>query len=424
MDFTLNKKQSFWRYENAILTMMFFTFGFVFMERLSIIYLFPFIGPALKLSNGQIGMIVSVLAVTWAVSGWVFSSISDSIGSKRKVLLPVTLAFSALSFLSGIVGSFVSMIVVRGLMGIAEGPVLPIAQSAVIADSTPSRRGFNAGFMQSSLGLIGSTITPLMVTMVATKYSWNSAFYLVGIPGLIMFLVLAKWMREPGQVKNDPHAHKKITKAEMKQVYKHKNVWLCTLISAFFMTWLFAFTTFAPEYLTQVDHFNGQQMGLIMAAIGLGSFVWGFVAPAISDRIGRKPTLIIFAVIASLSPLSLALIHGSLGVMIVLGFFTAVGQGCFPLFMSIIPGDSLPGGLVATAIGVTQLVGELIGGTIAPSLGGFAADAWGLQAPLYIAFAGALVGAVIASGLKETAPRKVGVIESSRLTNAQVQSVE
>lgn len=416
----MNQKQSFWRYENAILTMMFFTFGFVFMERLSIVYLLPFIGPDLKLSNAQIGMIVSILAVCWAVSGWVFSSISDSIGSKRKILLPITLAFSALSFLSGFVSNFVSMLVVRGLMGIAEGPVLPIAQSAVIAESTPSRRGFNAGFMQSALGLIGSTVTPIIVTMVATKHSWHSAFYLVGIPGLIMFLVLAKWMREPGKVKNDPHAHKKITKAEMKQVYKHRNVWLCTIISAFFMTWLFAFTTFAPEYLTQVDHFNGQQMGLIMGAIGFGSFVWGFVAPAISDRIGRKPTLIIFSIIASLSPLCLALVHGSLGLMMVLGFFTAVGQGCFPLFMSIIPGDSLPVGLVATAISVTQLVGELIGGTIAPSLGGFAADAWGLQAPLYIAFGGALAGAFIATGLKESAPAKAGVAEANPIVEIEL----
>jgi sugar phosphate permease len=73
VDITLNNKQSFWRYENAILTMMFFTFGFVFMERLSIVFLLPFIGPALKLTNGQIGMIVSILAVCWAVSGWVFS---------------------------------------------------------------------------------------------------------------------------------------------------------------------------------------------------------------------------------------------------------------------------------------------------------------------------------------------------------------
>lgn len=207
----------------------------------------------------------------------------------------------------------------------------------------------------------------------------------------------------------------------MKQVYKHRNVWLCTIISAFFMTWLFAFTTFAPEYLTQVDHFNGKQMGLIMAAIGFGSFVWGFIAPAISDKIGRKPTLIIFSIIASLSPLCLALIHGSLGLMMVLGFFTAVGQGCFPLFMSIIPGDSLPVGLVATAISVTQLVGEIVGGTLAPSLGGFAADAWGLQAPLYIAFGGALVGALIACGLKESAPVKIGVVENP-LSTIQIKS--
>ena len=47
--------------------MMFFTFGFVFMERLSIVYLFPFIAPALKLTNGQIGMIVAGYLVLYPI---------------------------------------------------------------------------------------------------------------------------------------------------------------------------------------------------------------------------------------------------------------------------------------------------------------------------------------------------------------------
>jgi len=266
--------------------------------------------------------------------------------------------------------------------------------------------------MQSSLGLIGSTITPILVTFVAAKYIWHSAFYLVGIPGLVMLIILSKYMREPRkaagkEVKNQ--VSHKVTRKDLAAVYKNRNVLLCTLISCFFMTWLFVFTTFAPIYLTTVAHYSTEEMGLIMAAIGFGAFVWGFVAPSISDKFGRKPTLIIFCLISCLSPLLLAVIHGSLPVMMVLGFITSVGQGCFPLFMAIIPGESLLFHLVASAIALTQFAGEVFGGAIAPSIAGFSADSWGLQAPLWIAFVGALISGFTAIGLKETAPIRIQV---------------
>ena len=379
------KKNAFLNYENGVVLMMFFLFGFVFMERLSIVFLFPFIAPDMGLTNADLGVIVAVLSITWALSGWIFSSLSDLIGSKRKVLLPATLAFSICSFLSGIATTFLAMILVRAVMGLAEGPVQPIAQSAILSESTPKRRGFNSGFMQSSLGLLGATLTPIIVTAYAAKYSWHGAFYLVGVPGLIMFFVLAKYMREPKKVVEDKKEPVKATRKDYLQVYKNRNTLLCTLISAVFMTWLFVF----------------------MAAVGFGSFIWGFVGPGISDKIGRKPTLIIFSFIACLAPLVLALVHGSVGLMMILGFFTAVGQACFPLFMAIIPGESIKAGLIASAISVTQLIGELVGGCVAPVLAGVAADAWGLEAPLYIACAGAIIGGIIAFGLKETAPIKL-----------------
>ncbi|UOF90323.1 MFS transporter [Fodinisporobacter ferrooxydans] len=402
-----NAKRSFFRYENGIVLMMFFTFGFVFMERLSVVFLFPFIAPDLKLNNGQIGLIVSMLSICWAISGWVFGSISDISGSRKKVLLPITLLFSLFSFLSGLTKSFVTMVLIRGLMGLSEGPVLPIAQASVIADSSPERRGFNLGFVQSSIGLIGATLTPILVTAFATRYSWHSAFYLVGIPGIIMFFILFKYMKEPKLSADNGHVHERSGFKEFTIVYRNRNTWICTIISAFFMAWLFVFTTFAPIYLTTVDKFKPEEMGLIMAAIGFGSFVWGFVGPAISDKFGRKPTLIVFSLIAALSPLCFAVIHGSVAVMMLLGFLTTVGQGCFPLFMAVIPGESLPFKYAASAVAMTQLVGELVGGTIAPSIAGFAADSFGLQAPLWIAFAGALISGFVAFGLKETAPAKV-----------------
>ncbi|ATY84087.1 MFS transporter [Kyrpidia spormannii] len=418
----MNKiKQKFLTYENGILLMMFFTWGFVFMERLSVSFLFPFFAPELKLNNAQLGLIASVLGVTWAISGWIFSSTSDLIGSRKKVLVPITFVFSICSFLSGAAKSFVNMLLVRALMGLSEGPVLPIAQAAVTAESSSRRRGFNIGFVQSAASLIGATLTPLIVTVIAMNYSWRTAFYIVGIPGLVMTFILLKYMREP-KVKEPAlqgQVHTKASWADYRKVFMHRNVWLCVVISAFFMTWLFVFTTFAPTFFVEADHFSAGEMGLIMSAVGLGNFLWTIIIPTISDKLGRKPTLILFSFVAILSPLLLATVHGSLAVMMLISLVTTVGNGVFPLFMVIIPSESLPLGVAATAISLTQLIGELVGGTIAPTLAGIAADQFGLSAPLYIAAAGALVCALVGFGLKETAPIKQRVTTASTETAIQ-----
>ncbi|GMA56921.1 hypothetical protein GCM10025858_14240 [Alicyclobacillus sacchari] len=128
------------------------------------------------------------------------------------------------------------------------------------------------------------------------------------------------------------------------------------------------------------------------------------MGPYISDKWGRKPTLVLFSFVAVLSPVCLALIHGSVLVMSIIGFLTCAGQACFPLFMVVVPGESLSPKYVGTAVGLVQMVGELIGGTAIPSIAGVAADHYGLQAPLWIAAAGAAVSGFIAFTLKETAP--------------------
>lgn len=400
------------QYENLLVGMMFFTFGFVFMDRLSIVFLFPFIGPALHLNNAEIGMIVSILSITWAISGWFFGSFSDHLRRKRAFLIPITLFFSITSILSGLVNSFYTMVIVRGLMGLGEGPILPIAQAAVSEASTPKRRGFNLGFVQSASGLLGATIAPIVVTDIAATSSWRNAFYLLAVPGILMTLVLWRFMKKEDAHLQADHTHVRLPYAT---VFTHRNVWLSTVISGAFMTWLFVLTTFAPLYLIKVDHFTIPQMGLIMSAMGFGSFIWGFFVPYLSDHFGRKITLILFSFISCLSPLALLTIHSTVTIMMLVGFFANVGQGCFPLFMAIIPAESVNPTQAATAISLSQGAGELVGGALLPTLAGAAADTFGLSAPLWIAAAGALCAAVVSMALIETAPRHVQVEPNKNL---------
>jgi hypothetical protein len=95
-------------------------------------------------------------------------------------------------------------------------------------------------------------------------------------------------------------------------------------------------------------------------------------------------------------------------------FFFGWGlNGIFPLFMATVPSESVPPHRVATALGLCMGTGEVIGGVLAPSLAGAAADAGGLAMPLWIMLALTLAAGGLACGLDETAPRKRAATTSS-----------
>src|SRR5436305_13198067 len=110
-------------YEFGLVVLMFFTWGTVFLDRMSVLYLAPYIAPDLHLTHAHVGLLASSLAVAWAVAGLVFGAISDRIG-RRPVLVPAVFVFSALSWLSGLVRTFGQVLGVRTLMGTSEGPLL------------------------------------------------------------------------------------------------------------------------------------------------------------------------------------------------------------------------------------------------------------------------------------------------------------
>ena len=109
------------RYENTLVAILFFSWGTVFLDRTSQHYLAPYFAPEFHLSHQQIGMLGSVVAVTWALSTLFFGALSDRVGRKL-ILVPVVFIFSTLSWISGIVHSFHQLLLVRALLGIAEGP--------------------------------------------------------------------------------------------------------------------------------------------------------------------------------------------------------------------------------------------------------------------------------------------------------------
>jgi sugar phosphate permease len=72
--------------------------------------------------------------------------------------------------------------------------------------------------------------------------------------------------------------------------------------------------------------------------------------------------------------------------------------------MATIPAESVPSRAIASALGLIMGAGELIGGFVAPTVAGFAADRYGLSLAMWMSAAGAILAGILSFGLVETAP--------------------
>jgi predicted MFS family arabinose efflux permease len=394
------------KYEFTLVVLLFITWGTVFLDRMSVLYLAPFVVPALHLTRAQVGLVASSLAVAWALSGLVVGAVSDRIG-RRPVLVPAVFAFSILSWISGLVRSFAQLFVVRTLMGAAEGPTWATITATIEESSAPQRRGRNVGVVVSAAALVGMAAAPVLTTQIASRIGWRPAFFVAGLPGIVLGVILWKFLREPEE-NGAVAVHHKPALSEYFSLLRYRNMWLCCAGSAGFMTWLWVMHTFAPLYITEVTKNTATFAGFILGASGLGAFVWGLILPWMSDRTGRKPALLLVAAISAVVPLTYQtpfLIHHP-WLMALAGFVANGGQGIAALTLVIIPTETVPAGFTATAIGLATLVGEIVGGTLAPAISGAISDRYGLGASLWIAAGGAFVVFLVGVFIKETAPAR------------------
>jgi len=391
------------RYERTLVAILFFTWGTVFLDRTSQHYLAPFFAPEFHLNHEQIGLLGSVLAITWAISTLFFGALSDRIG-RKPILVPAVFIFSILSWLSGTAHSFHQLLLVRAMLGIAEGPAWSIMTALIEESSAPTRRGRNIGIVVSAAALVGLAVAPVLTTQIGARFGWRWAFFVSGVPGLVLGFLIWKFVKEPVN-KIIPGSHSQPVRIwDFLSILRYRNTWLCCVAAAGFLSWLFLDNIFAPLYITEVAHQAPTTAGFLMGASGLGSFFLALFFPTLSDRIGRKPVLLIMAILCLAVPLALLvpLLYSYPWVLAAIVAVTNAGQGIGALVLVLIPTESVPPQFAATAIGLTTLVSEIAGATMAPLIAGAVAESHGLAATLWMSAGGAALVFVAALFLTET----------------------
>jgi predicted MFS family arabinose efflux permease len=391
-------------YEITVVLLLGLAFGFAYFDRMAMTFLSPYVVEDLGLSNTQVGALGSGLSATWALGAYFIGRWSDAAGKRKPFLLAFMVIFSFCSVLSGLAAGFGTLFASRMVMGAVEGPFLPICLAIIAAASMESRRGVNVGIVQNFFGsLIGTAIAPIVLVWLADHYGWRSAFYLAGVPGLILALLIWRFIREPAMPPRPAnYAPPPLLPLGM---LRNRNIAICSLLSCLMVGSLVIDSIFLPLFFTGPRGWEPKTMSFVMAILGLTPGLGGVLVSWISDRVGRRPPMIAGCFLAAICPFAALWFGGSIPALTSILFVSWLGIGVFPLFMGLVPAETLGHARAATAMGLVVGIGELSGGFLGPLIGGRLADTYGLQAPLLIQGAMALIAGVVAFALVETNPR-------------------
>ncbi|MDE2229313.1 MAG: MFS transporter [Alphaproteobacteria bacterium] len=391
------------RYEYGITALLVLFWGFVGLNRVGIGFIFPKIVPEFHMAMWQAGLLISGTSVTWAFSSWIGGWLSDRYG-RRNVLLPAVGFTCLMTAAMGGAWNFLSMFVVRDLLGIGDGVGWSVGEATINEESAPQRRGFNQAVFTAGYTLIGAGLGAIIITTLTNDLGWRWVFPIIGAAGMLVLIALYAVMREP-PVRTEHHPI--AWRAGVRQL-RDPSMLAVTIAGCAVLSWLQVTIGFNVLFLTRVRQFSLVEAGGIAAVWGFSGVAGQIILPLISDLWGRKRTVMV-------SALACAVIlgfyigggYGTGEMRLLLGLSGFFGWGLLPIVLATCVSELVSDELRGAALGMTNFFAVIFGTTVMPVIGGLVADHFGLGATLWLCVGSEIVVAIAIMTVRETAPRVV-----------------
>jgi MFS family permease len=275
------------------------------------------------ISKGEAGLLGTSALLLSALGGWLAGLAADRYG-RVKILQVTILWFAFFTFLSGFANGFTQLLIFRGLQGLGFGGEWAVG-SVLIGETIRSEyRGRAVGTVQGGWAIgwgISALFYTLFFAVLPPQLAWRAMFWVGILPALLVV-----WIRRhvsESDIFEDSLAAKKAKPAtHFLQIFSpvlFRTTLLASLVALGAQGGYHAITTWLPLYLTarglSVTHTGGYLLVVIA-----GSFAGYVTAAQLADRIGRKWTLILFAVLSFATVLFYTVLPISDRVMLFLGF--------------------------------------------------------------------------------------------------------
>lgn len=157
----------------------------------------------LALTDAELGSLMSGFLIVFAVIAPIFGMLGDRRSRPRLIAFGVA-CWSVATALSGLAGSFAALFAARASVGIGEAAYVTIGPS-LLSDYFPrGERGRVMAIFFCAIP-VGSALGYVVGGLIGAHYGWRMAFFVAGIPGLIL-AILCLGLRDPPRGAEDPES--------------------------------------------------------------------------------------------------------------------------------------------------------------------------------------------------------------------------
>lgn len=362
-----------------------------------------------SLNSGQTGLLTTVTLVVSAVGGVLAGILADRIG-RVKALMITVITYALFTVLCGFAPNYETLLVFRALQGVGFGGEWAVGAILVAEYASAKHRGRTLGGIQSAWAA-GWALAVIVYTLVFhfldADTAWRVMFWTGALPALLVI-----WVRR--NVQDAPHvaavreaSHERGSFSAIFRGGLLRTTLFAVLLSTGVQGGYYTLATWVPTYLKNDRGLTVVGTGGYLTFLISGAFLGYLTGGYLTDRLGRKRNIVIFAVLSALCIVAYTNIPpGADGLLLVLGFplgfcMSAIFSG-FGSFLA----ELYPTAVRGTGQGFTYNTGRAVGAFF-PTLVGFLADSWGVGGALVFGAVGYGIAVLALLGLPETRGREL-----------------
>jgi MFS family permease len=361
----------------------------------------PQIREELGLTLTQAGSAYTAQSLGALIGAVVFGSLADRFG-RRLILFVIVLGTAAAAAAGAYVQSYEMLLVQRFVLGVFLGANFPVLIATYMGLFPSGVRGKLASVGQGTYNL--SVIALGMAYgMFAERSDWHLLLLIGSVPALILsplILLLipddrkmTAWGAQPDEPRGE-----RMPLLELFSPALRRQTWLLFLLVALNFFAYQAFAGWTTTFLKDERGFSSETIGWIVSTQFTGALIGGFFWGWFSDRYGRRPTGIGFA-LGAIAVLAYVTVARSPAALATAGFcwgFAITASVAWAPWMS----ELYPARVRSSAMSIFNW-GRIVSMT-APLVTGQIAASFGLETAMSLAVAGFGLGALVWFALPET----------------------
>jgi MFS family permease len=316
-------------------------------------------------------------------------------GIAKKFLTWSMVAWGVLCILTTFIQNETQLVILRFILGVAEGGMLPVALT-IISNWFPDHERGRATAVMIMFVPIANIISGPIAGMLVQNLGWRQLFMYEGIATFILILpwVLmveedprrAKWLarEERDYIVNSIAAEQSAIAASQKtrqtsvlSLLANVSMWKLIIINFFYQCAIFAFVIWLPTVLKILTKSDMTNVGLLSTLPYVGTIIGMYTIGRLSDKSGKRRKYVIIPLLSFALALLLSVVFEnqpwvSFAFLVLAGAFL---QAAAAVFWTILPqlfSTEVSGG----ARGLINALGNL-GGFLGPFLVGFLSDMFG-----------------------------------------------